>query len=148
MPPPVKGETWPAASPISSTLGAAKGVNRTAAGNEAGAAFLHVGSRKSEQLLGVGEEGLEIGLHAVIGGKAHLKEAGRGGHPGEIAARQPGIEEAMQEIGIGLGQVVVFDFKPGEEALVAAEIEELRHGRAGAIGTDQIARRQSRIAAG
>ncbi len=48
----------------------------------------------------------------------------------------------MQEAGIDLRQIRIFDFKTGQEPFIAAEIEDARDRRAGAVGAHQIARRE------
>ena len=109
-----------------------------AAWNEAAPPLLDACPAETEERLGMGQKGLEIGLGGLAHRQAHLKKSRCRRHPGEIAPRQPRIEEAVQEIGTGLRQIVIFDLQSGEEFPVLPKIEQPRHRGARTIGAHEI----------
>ncbi len=98
MPPPVTGETQPAASPIRSTPGAAMRFSGPPQGMSAAppAASPSAGSSRSGFSVRAMKRG-EVGLAAVADREAELDGVRARRGPGDVAGRQARIDEAVEE---------------------------------------------------
>src|SRR6202171_2480828 len=166
MPPAVRGDTSPAASPARSTRSAAKGSTRAPIGMSPparAAARQHAfrgerldpaADRNEPAAAGDGPRGGEIEQTADFllersqveairppRRKPHWRDAVNAGYyPGDIAARKPRVDEAMQPVRIYAANAAIFGFHAGEKSLSAAEAEGAGHRGVRTIGADQVAR--------
>ena len=121
-------------------IGRSRRPDRSADRNKPASPLDDLSAREAEEMVGMADKLRKIGLDITVGRKSSLEQAGCGRDPGEVAAGVFGIEEAVKKIGIGLGQFSIFAFEADEESPVAAEREETRNRRAGAVGADDEAR--------
>src|SRR5437588_22037 len=66
-----------------------------------------------------------------------LARAMCGSDPGEIAAGVFGIQETVQKIWIGRGQIGIFALEADQKPPVPAQCEETGNRRAGTVGADE-----------
>ena len=116
--------------------------DEAARGDAAGAALDDAGARKAEHRLGACEECREADAPSCARRQPHLCHARARCHPGEIAGRQVAVEKAVQEARIGGVEALEFGLDAHQKALVAAEPEVPCHGRARAVGAEDVTRLQ------
>ena len=127
MPPAVNGDTSPAASPTSSTCCAAKGRTRPPTGIGPPRRAMARAALKSNRPLIFCSERLQVEAVRPPCRKPDLGDAVDAGvHPGDIAARKPGVDEAVQPVRVYAANAAIFGFDAGEKALIAAEAEAAR----------------------
>ncbi len=91
----------------------------------------------AEEALGARDERREVGVVAVAHREPHLDRIGSGRGPGDVAGRQPRIDEAVQEPRIDEIGGLDLQLHADEEAARLPEAEPLRHARARAVRADE-----------
>ncbi len=142
MPPPVTGDTMPAASPTSITRREPSRDSVAARRDQPAAPFLRLDLAQVAEGFEAVQEPAEVGLGGPGRGDADLRRADAGHDPGDVARRDLAVGKAMQEARVEAFQLRALDLHAGEEMPVAAEAETFRDARARTIGADQEARMQ------